>query len=103
MWPLLQTTFPKRAWQATLAGTADDPGGARGRPGADGRQRTPEDGRGRSSDGGVVSDLTLAGPARPWRGPAFWYSQKELGGRPWRGRRTTLAGRNSGTPRCGPH
>ena len=49
MWPPLKTTFPKRAWQATLAGTADDPGGARGRPGADGRQRTP-------IDGGVASD-----------------------------------------------
>ena len=41
----------KRAWRATLAGTADDPGGT-----------------------------------------ALWHSQKELGGRPWRGRRTTLAG-----------
>ena len=48
MWPPLKTTFPKRAWQATLAGTADDPGGARGRPAqtADNAlQKTGGDGR----------------------------------------------------------
>ena len=46
MWPPLKTTWQNVAPAKTIKpkpGTADDPGGARGRPGADGRQRTPED------------------------------------------------------------
>ena len=110
MWPPLKATFQD----------VGHPGGDGGRPWRGPRttrRRRPtthsrkQAGTVEPIDGGVVSDLTLAGPAsdpggageRPWRGPAFWYSQKELGGRPWRGRRTTLAGRNSGTLRCGPH
>ena len=87
MWPPLKTTFPKRAWQATLAGTADDPGGARGRPGADGRQRTPEDRRGRSSP-------DLAG-AQLWHSK-MWHPLKTT----WQNVAPT---KNHMAFRCGPH
>ena len=106
MWPPLKTTFPKRAWHATLAGTADDPGGARGRPGADGRQRTP-----------------LAGPASDPGGDRLSGTRKKSlagdpggGGRPWRGATLALqdvaplkttwqdvAPTKNHMARCGPH
>ena len=67
MWPPLKSTFqhvaptknhiPKTSLAGHPGGTADDPSGARGRPGGDGRQCTPEDtGTVEPIDGGVASD-----------------------------------------------
>ena len=181
----------KRAWRATLAGTADDPGGARGRPldserrtttgphllagrrcgirkkssagdpGGDGGRQTPDGGQQTPQfwhsqmAGGAVAgarwhsqkklgatvqhipgtrNKTLAPWRRPWRVRrtsrrgrlrTFWHSQnelalalakkawrdppthsqQELGGRPWRGRRTRRGRRtphNSGTRQSNP-
>ena len=101
----------QRAWRAT---PADDPGGETlaetlaGDPGRDvAFWRATLAGTADDPDGTADDRLQtlvkreLGG--RPWRGrrttlrttlagTALWHSQKELGGRPWRGRRTTLTG-----------
>ena len=113
---------PWRGRQTTLRGTADDgddPGGARN----DGLYRrlalTMAGGSvdGRPWRGGVVAlakrawRATLAGPAddpggTAWRttlaGTALWRSEKEVGGRPCRGRRTTLTGTADDRLQTGP-
>ena len=116
MWPPLKPTFPKRAWQATLAGTADDPGGARGRreTADDALQKTGGDGRAYRRWGGErpASDPGGAGE-RPGGDRRSGTREKSLagdpggdGGRPWRGATLALqdvAPIKNHMARCGPH
>ena len=99
-WRGTALALPKRAWQATLAGTADDPGGAQLWHSLNELGRPPcRPSKSLAGDPGGAGER----PWRGWRATLAGTGVLVLAKGAWRatlrGRRRTLAGHSSGTPK----